>query len=170
MLAGSIKLTIESRLENGALVGVAVNHICREAGLSEQEAFKVELCVVEAVNNCIRHAYRERPGNEVEVHFALTPQAVIAKVADTGRTLPPQMLQRPAPPGHEAPLADSGRGLFIIQSLMDEVTYQSAGGRNVLSMTRHLDALASRSSATPSPGEFKIGANPRSGRKQDQGD
>jgi serine/threonine-protein kinase RsbW len=131
-------MRIESRFENAAWVGVSVNRICREAGFSEQSAFEVELCVVEAINNAIEHAYRERPGNEVQVRLEITPQALSVKVADTGSALPARTLPARAAPDHGAILSDGGRGLFIIQSMMDQVGYESVGGRNVLSMTRKL--------------------------------
>jgi Histidine kinase-like ATPase domain len=55
----------------------------------------------------------------------------------------------PAAPGGpisgDASNADSGRGLFIIQSLMDHVAYETRAGRNVLSMTKALGA------STPKP-------------------
>jgi serine/threonine-protein kinase RsbW len=146
MHAGAIKLTIESRVENAALVGVSVNRICLEAGFSEQSAFEVELCVVEAVNNAIEHAYRQRPGNEVEIQLKLTAQALNLKVADTGQALPAGMLSaEKLLPSHHEPgagrrLSDGGRGLFIIRSMMDQVGYETVGGKNVLSMTRKLAA------------------------------
>jgi len=139
MQAGAIKLTIESRFENVALVGISVNRICREAGLSEQGAFEVEVCVVEAVNNVIKHAYQEKPGKEVEIYLEVTAHALDVKVADAGHPLPAKML-RPRRPqiGKGVELSDSGRGLFIIHSLMDQVSYATGEGRNVLSLTRHL--------------------------------
>ena len=61
------------------------------------------------------------------------------KIADTGSPLPAKMF-RPRQPQIRAgvELPASGRGLFIIHSLMDHVSYATAGGRNVLSMTRNL--------------------------------
>jgi serine/threonine-protein kinase RsbW len=139
MPSGAVKLTIESRFENAALVGVAVNRICREAGFSEQGAFEVELCVVEAVNNSIEHAYREEPGKEVVVELELNAQGLKVTVADTGRSLPAKMLPSVrAAPDQRARLADGGRGLFIIRSMMDQVGYESASGKNVLSMSKKL--------------------------------
>src|SRR5208337_4077961 len=111
MQVGAIKLTIESRYENVALAGISVNRICREAGLSEQGAFEVELCVVEAVNNAIRHAYREKPGKDVEICLELTPHALKVKVAHAGRPLPANMFRPRDPQIHEGVhLSDSGRG------------------------------------------------------------
>jgi serine/threonine-protein kinase RsbW len=139
MHPGAIKLTIASRLENVALVGTAVSCICREAGLSGQGVFEVELCVVEAVNNAIKHAYGGNPEKEVEIYLEVTPDALLLKIADTGSPIPAKMF-RPRQPrihaGVEPP--PSGRGLFIIHSLMHQVSYATERGRNVLSMRRSL--------------------------------
>lgn len=137
--SGALKLTIESRLENVALVGISVNHICRDAGLSEQGAFEVELCVVEAVTNAIRHAYLEQPGKEVEIYLELASRELKLKITDAGSPWPTDILQ-PRPPKTrevEEP-SESGRGLFIIRSLMDQVAYTTIEGRNVLLLTRSL--------------------------------
>ena len=137
--AGAIKLTIESRYENVALAGISINRICREAGLTEQVAFEVEVSVVEAVNNAIRHAYCEKPGNEVEICLELTPRIVNLKVADAGRPMPTEILHRPVAQsdGSDRP-GEGGRGILIIQSLMDQVTYTTDGRKNVLSLCRNL--------------------------------
>lgn len=140
MEAGRLKLTIESAYENVVLVGSSVNRICREAGFSDQAAFEVELSVVEAVNNAIKHAYCESPG-KVEVSLELTPGTLNIKVTDAGRAMPQEFLQPAGLQDEAAPtLADSGRGLFIIHSLMDQVSYVTAGGKNTLSLTRNLKA------------------------------
>jgi serine/threonine-protein kinase RsbW len=139
MQSGAIKLTIESRIENVELAGVSISRICREAGLSEQAAFEVEVCVVEAVNNAIKHAYGGNPEKEVEIYLELTPAALTVRVVDTGSPMPAKMF-RPRQPqiraGVDPPA--SGRGLFIIHSLMDQVSYATEGGRNVLSLTKSL--------------------------------
>jgi serine/threonine-protein kinase RsbW len=137
--AGAIKLTIESRYENVALAGISINRICREAGLTEQVAFEVEVSVVEAVNNAIRHAYCEKPGNEVEICLELTPQIVNLKVADAGRPMPTEILHRAVSQSDGIDrLREGGRGILIIQSLMDRVSYTTDGRRNVLSLCRNL--------------------------------
>lgn len=143
MQTGALKLTIESRLENVALIGMALHRIGLEAGLGEQGAFEVEVCAVEAVNNSVKHAYGGRPGNLVEVEVELGPQCLTIRVSDSGRALPAQLLRRRR--GQiEAPnrLRDNGRGLLIIHSLMDRVVYESKAGTNVMTLCRSLAAPA----------------------------
>ena len=142
MQTGAIKLTIESRLDNVALIGMVLNRIGLEAGLGEQGAFEVEVCTVEAVTNSIKHAYGGQPGKLVEVQVELEPQCLTIRVSDNGRALPAPRLRRRRWQ-IEAPnrLRESGRGLFIIHSLMDRVAYESKAGTNVMTLCRSLAAL-----------------------------
>jgi serine/threonine-protein kinase RsbW len=144
MAQRSIKLAIPSVIDNVGLVGIAVNGIGREAGLTEQGAFETELCVVEAVNNAILHANRGRSVREIEVRLDVGAHAVRVKICDSGSAIPAKSLD--AGHFHESTeLPTSGRGLRIIQTLMDHVTYARSDGKNVLSMTRRIDGSSRRS-------------------------
>ncbi len=81
-MAREVTLRIGSRLENVALLGVALNGICREAGLDEREAYNVELAVVEAVSNSVRHAYRGEDGHEVEARVAVRRDQIEIRILD----------------------------------------------------------------------------------------
>ena len=61
-----VKLIIESDLDDVPLVGIAVNRFCSYAAFSETDAFNIELCVIEAVTNSIKHAYgrKKRAGGD----------------------------------------------------------------------------------------------------------
>jgi serine/threonine-protein kinase RsbW len=85
----------------------------------------------EAFNNAAIHSYRGRPAGEVEIEVDVRGDGITIRIADYGQSFD---LARVAPPDLDA-LPESGLGIFIIQSFMDEVTYQ-AGERNVLSMTK----------------------------------
>ena len=50
-----------------ALLAVAINRICFYLGLGSERSNEVELCVVEAVTNVIRHAYCAEQGHSVAV-------------------------------------------------------------------------------------------------------
>ena len=135
----AIKLTIDSRLENIGLLGLAVQTLCADLGFSKVEAYQIQLCVVEAVTNVVKHAYRGQPGKEATVVATLHPQRISFQVLDTGETM--ESLSR-APrefdPADLAALPESGMGLHLIHTIMDEVDYQTTGGVNILTMTKHL--------------------------------
>lgn len=139
----SIRLTIDSRLENIPLVGMAANRICKAAGLGEIERYQIELCLVEAVTNCVVHAYGRRPGHPVEVDLELDAGAVRILVSDYGVPLerfapePPQL-----DPQDRESLPEGGMGLFIMDSVMSACSYRAEHGRNTLELVKRLQSPA----------------------------
>jgi len=139
MRNGTIRLIIDSVPEHVFLVGVAVNKICAEAGFGQETADQIELCVVEAVNNAIEHAYKNTAGNDVEVMIELTSSGITVKVCDAGesmRSLKQSKLD--FDPSDIANLPEGGMGLYLIQQIMDTVRYESFGKKNILTMTKKL--------------------------------
>jgi serine/threonine-protein kinase RsbW len=134
----AIRFVIESRLENVALAGRAAAALSVYSGLSEVEAAQIELCVVEAANNCIRHAYSLEPGHEVDVSWSFRDGRLEIGIADEGTPIPGGLQPKTFDfdPDDIAGLPEGGMGLYIINSVMDELEYRTAGGRNVLIMKK----------------------------------
>lgn len=137
-----IVLTLDSRLENVALAGRALHGIGEEAGLGPLECDQLELCVVEAVTNCVVHAYNGQPGHEVRVRVALGEDALELQVVDQGTPMPPEALEprEPEEPEDVLTLAEHGRGLMILRVLMDSLDYASDGRGNVLTLVKRVGA------------------------------
>ncbi len=137
MHAGAVTLRIDSQLEHVALIGVAVRAICAAVPLDDDEAASVELCVVEAVNNAVEHAYGEA-GHPVEVNLGLAAETLQIVVRDCGRRMDWTRACAQADAYAADALNEGGRGLFIIRSLMDRVSYRLADGWNELAMHKRL--------------------------------
>lgn len=137
-----ITLAISSDLRNVPLIGQAVERFCALIPLSTVESHQIALCVVEAVTNAIVHAYGNEPEHEVEVVFGQYPDHVILQICDTGKTMDPKCLEprTPSPldfdPCHLNSIPEKGLGLAIIKVTMDDVTYTTRGGKNILTLTR----------------------------------
>lgn len=142
-----IELSIDSRLEDVFLAGLLVNSTCRYAGLDEVEAYRMELCVVEAMNNAIRHAYHEKPGNRVVVSLTLHPDRMEFTVSDRGDPIPEAelaKLRREAAgvePFSSEELLENGMGLLIMLEVMDQVDYSSSDGLNTLRLLKRTPTL-----------------------------
>ncbi len=146
----NIQLTIDSRLDNTALAGLAVRGIAQGFGLDEAEAYLLELAVVEAVSNVIRHAYGGRSGNPIELSLALSRTGMTLDIRDRGTAMDPADLDRAgefAEPRDIADLPEGGMGLSIIKQVMDEVAYSSRNGVNTLSMAKTLMLTPPREAA-----------------------
>jgi serine/threonine-protein kinase RsbW len=139
-----ITLTIASRLDAVSLLGQSVGSICRNAGLTPDEANEVEICVVEAVNNSIKHAYCEDPNHVVEVVVAVEPAELILDIWDSGESAEHSKIHADhlhtldVDPSHPEDLAERGRGIAIIQHIMDSFEYTPGSERNRLRLTKRL--------------------------------
>ena len=145
-----IPLTIGSELENVALVGAAVSRLSEFSSLNREQVNRLELAVVEAVNNAIEHAYGYAPGHSVEVDLRMGAKDIIVTIHDTGNSMPSTAVNTivgeeaaPSMPmidGFSADLPEGGWGLLLIKSLTDDVSYSSEAGRNSLRITYHCDS------------------------------
>ncbi|CAM3524374.1 ATP-binding protein [Parendozoicomonas haliclonae] len=141
----TLTLSIDSRLEDTVLVAMAVRGVCAMTAMSQKELNRMELCVVEVVNNAIEHAYQGRSGHRIEVELIYSPEENLEiVVSDYGSAMPEEVrpenkkeLVVPDPHNPDTLLA-SGRGLAIVEKLMDHIHYQSHEGRNSFHMFRAL--------------------------------
>lgn len=134
----TLHLSIDSRLSDVALVGHAVRGVCACSPLSADTYNEMEVCVVEALNNAITHAYRRQHGFRVETAITLHPDRISFEVSDFGTSIvdfAPRTLE--FDPEDIGSLPENGMGLFIIETIMDEVNYSSENGRNTLSFCRY---------------------------------
>jgi serine/threonine-protein kinase RsbW len=87
----------------------------------------------EAFNNAAVHSYKGRTPGDVEIEMDVGPDTITIHIVDFGTSFDIQTV--PEPDLDELP--ESGMGIYIIKSFMDEVSYQ-AGNPNVLRMTKRL--------------------------------
>jgi len=132
-----ITFAIDSNLKDVSLIGLSINKICSQIPLTDVEVYQIEACVVEAINNTIEHAYQHTTGHRVEVNVNLYLDRIAFKVCDTGLSMKPAI--SPAldfDPKDIDQLPEGGMGLFIIHQIMDQVTYRTDNGQNILEMTK----------------------------------
>ena len=88
--------------------------------------FEVETALREALSNAIRHGCRNDPSKHVELRVACDPvQGITIVVHDPGPGFDPGLI--PSPTAGPNLYRHHGRGLYLIQNLMDEVSYGERG-------------------------------------------
>ncbi len=93
-------------------------------GLSTQLAQDALVAAGEAVANAIEHGHRDRPGHEITLRAAVTANRLQLTVTDTGSWLPPG--PEPAP--------YRGKGLTLMQAMMDHVSIDAGEGGTTVTM------------------------------------
>lgn len=136
----SVKVIFESKLAYLPLLRKAVRGICTGilAG-NENYLEDIDLCLNEAISNVICHAYQNEPGHEIQLIIALYPHDIVFQIIDIG--LKNSNTEEPQPENIQEiqSLSESGRGLFLIHQLMDEVVYKTEEGKNILVLRKHFD-------------------------------
>jgi len=100
----------------------------------ESTLFDVRLCVEEAVRNAIVHGNHCDKSLSVKIGYWLDGPKLVIEVEDEGKGFDYKKL--PDPTDNENILRNSGRGVYLIHHLMDEVEYNDTGNR--VTMMRYL--------------------------------
>lgn len=140
----TVRLRIDSRREFLDSVHLLSEQLIDEVGFPADDSYWMVTAVREAVTNAVIHGNKERPGTGVEVAYELFDDAIRITVRDEGDGFDPDSL--PDPVSKEHLLDASGRGVFLMNQLMDEVEYSfPERGGTTLSMFKRLR----REGATP---------------------
>src|SRR5262245_44388379 len=109
----------------------AVRGFLAEQGLEEKELAACELALAEACNNAINYASDGAKSQPVEVEAICNTTGIELRVHD--HTAGFDLQKRVQLPGVES---ERGRGLFLIQSLMDSSDYFRGGQENLLRLRK----------------------------------
>lgn len=107
----------------------------RYRGDREELAYHINLVLTEAMANVIMHANQGDPDREVHITIAIIDHTLSIRVYDEGCGFNVEAL----PCGEIGSLDEHGRGVYIIRSLMDSVTYRPLNGGHVLEMRKSLN-------------------------------
>ena len=102
-----------------------VGSVCEEFGVQDDAFGNVLIAVSEAVNNAIQHGNQNNPDAKVEVKVANQADIFCFQIKDQGTGFSYESLPDPTAP--ENLLKDSGRGVFLMQHLADEVEFVNTG-------------------------------------------
>ncbi|MEI6231955.1 MAG: SpoIIE family protein phosphatase [Planctomycetota bacterium] len=107
----------------------------------EQQLSNLQLAVTEAATNIVKYAYKDMPVGKVKMQLVADHRKVEIKLFDTGCAFDPSSVPEPVMEG----LQESGRGVYLIKAMMDEVSYlRDANGVNCLRMVKNIERRRKR--------------------------
>lgn len=117
---------IPGRVEAIPAVVARVMEIVSEMRCARGGEFEVELALTEALANAVRHGCRGDEHKRVQVCVACdAARGVLLVVRDPGGGFDPASV--PSPVVGQNVYATGGRGIFLINQLMDDVRYERGG-------------------------------------------
>ena len=120
------EFTITARIDAITPVVDAIMRLVREMGCAAGKEFEVEMALREALANAILHGARNDPLKQVQCIVACDEtRGMLLVVRDPGRGFDPAAL--PSPIHGQNIFSEHGRGLYLINQLMDDVRYEKGG-------------------------------------------
>ena len=95
------------------------------------------MAVDEALANVIRHAYKNRHDQEIELDCQVNADRIVFRLLDQGE--PPDPAKICGEPLNDVSL--SGRGTHLMRAIMDEMTYEQSSGKNELRLVKNLPGV-----------------------------
>lgn len=123
----ALRFTLPCELSHVRLAAQAVHQFLAEQGCDEEMLTACDLALVEACNNAIKYAPANARTQPVCVEVLCDAEQLEIRVVDhTAGFEWPKQIDLPPPE------SESGRGLFLIHSLMDDACYLRGNNENVL--------------------------------------
>lgn len=132
--------SIPARFDDVAILAQQIGDACHAADIVDDDtADLMHLCVAEALNNIVEHAYREKPGRLIFADLRIDADGCEVTLIDEGRPMPGLTLPDGALEFDETVLDDlpeGGFGWMLIHTQMDKVDYQRRDNCNVLKLLK----------------------------------
>jgi serine/threonine-protein kinase RsbW len=129
-------LTIPSDLRLLGLARVFITAVCEMAGFDEQTTHAIVLACDEATNNVMRHAHQDNPDAPLQIQCYLRQDSLEILLLDEGD--PFDIAEVPHMDPSE--LRIGGRGVFLMRSIMDELSCEPRSQRgNTLRMVKRYE-------------------------------
>ena len=118
--AERLELTLDSTLRTVDVAERLVRRFCKKTGCTEQQQNEFSLAVRESVANAVFHGNGCDAAKIVALAVELRDGGLVICVRDEGQGFDPDSLPDPCDPRNL--LRERGRGVFLVNATMDEVT------------------------------------------------
>ncbi len=121
-----VQKEVPGHVEAIAPVVEEIMEVIQQQGCAADSEFEIEVSLYEALANAVEHGCGHDPEKRVEVIVACDEhKGMVIVVRDPGPGFNPESV--PSPVVGENIYADGGRGIFLINQLMDEVRFEKNG-------------------------------------------
>ena len=139
-----VSYTLDSTLESVNTAEETAMKMASKAGFPDDESHQIAMSVREAAVNAVLHGNAYDPQKKMRMSIEQTNDSFIVSIADEGKGLKPEDV--PDPLQQENILKQSGRGIFLIKSFMDEVRIRQLDPGTEITLIKHVHGNAAGAS------------------------
>ena len=131
-----VSYTLDSTLDSVNKAEQTAEALAAKMPFEEEDCHRIAMAVREAAVNAVLHGNAYDPKKKMTVSFENTGDSLVIKIADQGRGLRDEDI--PDPLAEENLLKQSGRGIFLIRSFMDEVKIRQLEPGTEITLVKHI--------------------------------
>ncbi len=132
-------IQVDADVQNVPVITDFADQFMEENGFPESDRFKVDIAIDEIFSNIAYYAYRgDQGGAAMTIDMSEDPLGVVLKFYDGGFPYNPLAKEDP---DVSLPLKDrpvGGLGIMMVKKLMDEVSYEYSGGKNIFTIKKYM--------------------------------
>ncbi|MCC7430234.1 ATP-binding protein [bacterium] len=132
-----LKIQVKSEPKNINQIEKLCCKACQKAGFTEDQTDDFSIALTESANNAILHGNKSDGNKNVTVEFLIEHKKIIAKISDEGKGFDVKNIPNPLAP--ENIYSENGRGILIIRSLVDSVSYEFNGKGTTMVLTKKVE-------------------------------
>ncbi|MEE9216535.1 MAG: ATP-binding protein, partial [Anaerolineales bacterium] len=110
-----------------------------EQGIPATTMQKVQVVFEDLLANIIFYAYDDEAEHEIEISMNSNGEQLKITVVDDGLPFNPLEAEKPDTTLDLQDREIGGLGIYLVLNLMEEVTYERRGERNVITLTKKID-------------------------------
>lgn len=132
------EIKISNDLNEITVLANFIEELCGEFSLPTETVMNINLALEEAVANIIMYAYPPQEQHIIRLRVTSTDKQLIFLLTDKGASFDPTQVEdvNIDLPLEERPIG--GLGIFLIRSIMNEVSYQRLDNENQLIMKKDI--------------------------------
>ena len=132
-----IEMRVPASAEYVSLIRLTLSGVFSRAGATYDDIEDAKIAVSEAVTNAVKHAYKEKNNvGIINIYFEILEDKIKIVISDKGDSFDYEIGPYDKDENIDF-LREGGLGLFLIESLMDEVTVYKESGVTI-SMTKYI--------------------------------
>lgn len=135
--SGAVNFEIPGECDKVCMTAQELVKIYRELELTQSQIDSLQLALDEAVTNAIEHGHKGDRSKTVRIDCSWDADAVHLSVTDHGSGFDCAAL--PDPTFNKNILKESGRGLYIISAIMNDVHFNEKGNTIYMTLNRKGD-------------------------------
>jgi anti-anti-sigma factor len=129
-----VSMTLASTLDSVETIEQVAEKFALECGFDDDTACQIAMVTREAAVNAVLHGNKKDPNKRVGANLEITDDALVIQILDEGDGLDPAAIPDPLAP--ENILKPSGRGVFLMRAIMDEVEFRKLAPGTEITMVK----------------------------------